>query len=248
MVPKTRQEFIDKCLRNLGAPTVEINLDEDQIGDRIDDALDKYWMFHFNGVEKLYMKYKLTAGDIANNYVPVPTNVRSITRILPIYGNAGATVNMFDVRYQYMLSNLPNFTSLTLADYEITMMHLENINMAFNGIPGIRFNYVTHKLYLDIDWKVDVIAGQYIIIECTSILDPDTYPELWADAYLLKYATALLKRQWGTNMKKFDGVQLPGGITMNGQKIYDESIAELELLELEMENVWSDPPNAFIMG
>lgn len=246
--PATRQQFTDKCLRKLGAPVIEINLDDDQIADRVDDALDAYWERHYDGSEKLYMQHQMTAGDMANNSIPLVDAIRGVTRVLPIYGNmTSGGVNMFDIRYQYMLQNLPNFTSLSLVDYEITMMHLENINMTFNGIPGIRFNKVTHTLHLDIDWKRDIIAGQYVIIECTRILDPDIYVDVWKDPLLLRYATALLKQQWGTNMKKFEGVQLPGGITMNGQKIYDEASAEVVQLELELDEVWQEPPR-FLMG
>lgn len=245
--PSNRQEFTDKCLRALGFPVLEINLDEDQIADRVDDALQKYWDFHTDGVEKIYMKYQLTANDISNTSIPIPDSVCSVTRIFPFNSGLTTSTNMFDVRYQYMLNNLPNFTSLSYVDYEITMMHLEQLNFFFNGVPGIRFNKNTNTLYLDIDWHVDVQAGSWIIIEGYKILDPDTYSDVWKDPWLRKYATALLKQQWGTNMKKFNGVAILGGITMNGQQIYDESVAEITALEIELRDVWEEPPQ-FRMG
>lgn len=246
-IPTDRNTFQDKCMRALGFPVVEVNIDEDQIGDCIDDALDKYWEAHFDGTQKLYLKHQFTANDIANTSVTVPNNITAITRIFPIFSALTSTINMFDVRYQYMLQSLPNFTSLSLVDYEITMMHLENINQAFNGIPGIRFNKVTNTLYLDIDWTNKVQVGSFIIIECYAKMDPDANPQIWSDKWLRKYATALLKRQWGTNMKKFNGVALVGGIMLNGQQIYDEAVNEVTALELELDSMWTEPPR-FLMG
>jgi len=247
--PTTRDQFTDRCLRALGAPVIEINVDEDQVADRIDDALNKYWDYHHDGIEHMYLKYQITAGDVANTYIPIPDNVRGVTRILPLVGGGltSGAINMFDVRYQYMLNNLPNFTSLSYVDFEITMMHIEMLNMFFNGLPGIRFNVKTNRLWLDIDWKVDTLPGQWVIIEASTIVDPDAYPKTWSDDWLFRYSTCLIKRQWGANLKKFNAVQLPGGIMLDGQTIYNEAEADRVALELELRDVHEEPP-AFIMG
>lgn len=249
MFATTRDEFTDRCLRNLGAPVIEINVDETQVADRVDDAINKYWDYHFNGVEKLYMKYQITANDVTNTFIPMASNVRGVTRILPLVGSGitGAGINMFDVRYQYMLNNLPNFTSLSYVDFEITMMHIEMINMFFNGLPGIRFNRLQNRLFLDIDWNVDILAGQWVIVDCWQVIDPDTYSAMWSDDWLFRYASALIKRQWGSNMKKFTNVMLPGGITIDGQTLYNEAVAEIAALEFELRDTYEEPP-MFRMG
>lgn len=249
MFPTSRTEFTDRCLRALGFPVIEINVDEDQVGDRVDDALLKYWEYHYDGTEKLYMRYQVTASDMANNAIPLNDLITGVTRILPLHGAGGLNsgISMFDVRYQYMLNNLPNFTSLSYVDYEITMMHLEQLNFFFNGIPGIRFNKVQSVLYLDIDWKIDIKAGDWIIIDCFRILDPDVYNEIWKDNWIFSYATALIKRQWGANMKKFVGVALPGGLALDGKTIFDEAVAEIEKLEYDLRETYSEPA-MFRMG
>jgi hypothetical protein len=249
MIASNRQDFTDRCLRDLGHPVVEINVDEDQLGDRVDDALQKYWKYHYDGVERVYFRHQITAEDIANTSIPLNSNITGVVKILPLHGGGGLTsaVNMFDVRYQYMLNALPEFTSLSYVDFEITMMHLEQLNFFFVGKPGIRFNQAQNKLHLDIDWSYDVVVGDWIIIECYRILDPDTYPDIWHDTWLFRYACAQIKRQWGTNLKKFQNVQLPGGIVMNGQQIYDEAINEIMMLEAELRSTYEEPPG-FFMG
>jgi hypothetical protein len=243
MFATSREEFKDRCLRDLGFPVIEINVDEDQVADRIDDALKKYWEVHHDGVEKLYYKHQVTAADIANNYITLPDRVIGVTRVFPFENTFGATSgNVFDARYQFMLNNLETFESLSYVDYEITMMHLEHLNFFFNGVPGLRFNAKQHRVYLDIDWQFDIQADQYIIIEAVGILDPDVYNAIWQDDWLFRYATALIKRQWGANMKKFSGVQLPGGIVLNGQQIYDEAIGEIAALLAELRDTYEEPP------
>jgi hypothetical protein len=249
MFPTTRQQFTDKCLRALGYPVIEINVDDDQVGDRVDDAIQKYWTYHFDGVEKMYLKHQITANDIANNSIPLPDAVIGVKKILPLHGAGALTssINMFDVRYQYMLNMLPEFTSMSYVDYEITMMHLEQLNFFFVGKPGIQFNKAQNTLKLEIDWTFDVAVNDWIIIDCFRLLDPDTYTDVWKDDWLFRYATALIKRQWGTNMKKFVGIQLPGGIILDGKTIYDEAVAEVMALEYELRDIWEEPP-MFNMG
>lgn len=247
--PTDRQSFTDRCLRKLGYPVLEINVDDDQVADRVDDAVMKYWEFHYDGNQKLYYRYQITANDIANTSITLPTTMTGVTRVFPLYGGFALTnaLNMFDIRYQWMLNQLPNLASLSYVDYEITMMHIEQLNFFFNGIPGIRFNKVQHVLNIDIAWSSDVKPGDWIVVEGTMEVDPDTFTDVWKDPWLYKYATAMIKQQWGTNMKKFGAVALMGGVSMNGQQIYDEATAEIAALELELRDTYEEPPQ-FRMG
>lgn len=247
--PTNRVDFTERCLRMLGKPVIEINVDESQVADRVDDAINKFFEFHRDGVEKMYLKYQITAGDVANTYIPLPNNVLGVTKIFQVLGGGltSGGMNMFDVRYQYMLNNLPNFTSLSYVDYEITMMHIEMLNNSFSGQPGIRFNTKTSKLWLDIDWKFDILPGQWVIIEAFTALDMDGQTKSWSDDWLFRYATSLIKKQWGANLSKFASVQLPGGIVLDGDKIYNQAIGEITMLELELRDTWEEPP-MFIMG
>ncbi len=240
--PINRQTFAEHCLRRLGAPVLEINVDDDQVDDRVDEALQKYWDFHHDGVEKLYLQHQITANNIANTYIDVPDAVIHVTKVFPLF-NSGMSGNyMFDLRYQMRMSDLQSFTDVTVIDYQLVGDYIQTLNLVFNGVPGVRFNRNTNRLYIDVNWPAKLPEGSYVIIVCERLLNPDEYTDVWSDAWLLDYATALIKRQWGTNMKKFSGVQLPGGITMNGQIIYDEAVNEIEKLEAFLRDTFEEPP------
>jgi hypothetical protein len=249
MYASTRDQFTDRCLRKLGYPVIEINVDEDQVADRVDDAIQKYWDFHFDGIEKLFMKHQITAADIANTAVPLDDSIIGVKRVLPLHGGGGlgSNISMFDVRYQYMLNELPEFTSLSYMDYEITMMHLEQLNFFFGSQPGLAFNRHQNKIVIHTDWQYDLIEGSWIVIECYKALDQDTYTDMWKDPWLFSYATALIKQQWGTNLSKFNGIGLPGGITMNGAQLYLDASTEIATLEAVLRDTYEEPPG-FIMG
>jgi hypothetical protein len=244
--PTTRQEFADRCLRKLGFPVVEINVDEDQVADRVDDAIAMYWKFHHDGVEKLYLKHQITSNDISNTYIYIPAPVISVTKIFPI-ADMSQTVNMFDLRYQLRLNDLWDISSTSYVNYEITMMHMQTLEQLFSGLPGVRYNKNTSKLHLDIDWASDISEGEWVIVEAYAYIDPDEYSKLWQDKWLFDYSTALIKQQWGTNLKKFSNVPLMGGVMLDGKTIYDEATQEIEKLELQLRDEYEEPPK-FICG
>jgi hypothetical protein len=308
--PKTRTQFKDYCLRKLGFPVIEINVDDDQVDDRIDEALSFWGDYHYDGTEKLFMKHAITAEDINRQWIYCPDAVQFVTGVMP-FDLSNASINMFDLRYQLRLHDLYDFTSVSYVSYEITMQHLRTLNLLFSGTPQFRFNRHQNKVFLDIDWTRDVQPGNFVIIECYRTLEPETVTltgtmscapgsntvigigtifdreivdfdfitiggeqkqvgtvnsptqltlignptqthtnataviegvtDVWNDRFLKKYATALIKRQWGSNLKKFAGIQMPGGVTLNGQQIYDEAIQEIEKMEEEMYMMGSLP-------
>ena len=313
--PTTRAQFKDYCLRKLGHPVIQINLDDDQIEDRIDDALSFFHDYHFDGCEKIYMKHQFTQADIDRRWIYCPDPVLFVTGVLP-FDDSNSSINMFDLRYQLRLHDLYDFTSVSYVSYEITMQHIRTLNLLFSGTPQFRFNRHHNKVHLDINWESDAQVGKYVIIECYRKMNPDTVTltgtitgntssntltgtattfdqeviendfitlsdgqevqirklnspteiiiansltanvsnvsmtrvgisDVWNDRFLKKYATALIKRQWGNNMKKFSGIQMPGGVTLNGKEIYDEAAEEIEKIEEDMFNFNSLPSEIF---
>lgn len=313
--PTTRQEFKDYCLRQLGFPVIDINVDDDQVDDRIDEALQYFRDYHFDGVEKIYMRYKLTQADIDRHWIYVPSAVIGITSVWP-FDDSNSTVNMFDLRYQLRLHDLYDFTSVSYVPYEITMQHIRTIELLFTGTPQFRYNRHLGKLYIDLDWVRFVKEDSWIVVECYRQLEPDlitldgtanvssssntvvgtgTYfykdfvigdelvinnearrivnidsdtsinvsnaysttsnsnaiiktglSSVWNDRFLKRYGTALIKRQWGNNLKKFAGIQMPGGVSLNGQQIYDEADAEIKMIEEDMQVLNVLPPEILI--
>ncbi len=233
-------------MRQLGHPVTEVNLDIDQIEDAVDSAMQYYTDFHQDAVERWYMKHQITADDITNQYISIPENIIGVTRIFP-WGSTNASVNMFDLRYQLRLHELYDFTSTSYVNYAMTQQHIRTLDLLFSGETPIRFNRHTDRLYIDWDWNTKVDVDEWIIIEGFIIVDPDVYTDVYNDRLLKKLLTAYLKRQWGTNMKKFEGMQLPGGIKMNGQQIYNEAIQEIAEIEDLIRKSHEDPP-MWILG
>ena len=170
--PTTRQEFKDYCLRQLGFPVIDINVDDDQVDDRIDEALQYFRDYHFDGVEKIYMRYKLTQADIDRHWIYVPSAVIGITSVWP-FDDSNSSVNMFDLRYQLRLHDLYDFTSVSYVPYEITMQHIRTIQLLFTGTPQFRYNRHLGKLYIDLDWARFVKADSWIVVECYRQLEPE---------------------------------------------------------------------------
>lgn len=237
--PTTRAQFKEFCLRKLGKPVIEINVDEQQVEDRIDEALRYFRDYHFDGTEHDYLKHQLTASDITNKYITVDEGIIGVVRAFDI-GDALQTNNLFNIRYQIHLNDLYNFTSVNYAPYVMTMMHIQELEQNFVGKQPIRFNRHTDKVYLDMDWDT-VKVGDYLIFEVYRYTNPATYADVWADPWLQKYATALIKKQWGSNLTKFIGLTLPGGVQFNGDKIYDEAAAEVKEMEQEVISGYSLP-------
>ena len=229
----------------LGHPVMDINVDDDQVENCIDEALQYYQEFHVDAVERWYLAHAITADDKTNRYVTVSDNIIGITKIFPI-GSTNASVNMFDLRYQMRLHELYDFTSTSYVQYTMTQQHIRTLDMLFTGEIPIRFNRHTDRVYLDMDWD-QYEVGEYIILEGFIIIDPDTFTDIYNDRLLKKLTTAYIKRQWGVNMKKFTGMKLPGGIEMNGQQIYNEAKEEIAEIEAMIRSAHEEPPQ-FIMG
>ena len=244
MSVSSREGLRDYCLRKLGHPVIEINLDDDQIEDRIDEAFQFYREFHFDAVEKVYLKHQVTANNKSEQYITLNDNITSVTRVLP-FSSKATGFYLFDIRYQILLNDLYSIQNTDLIYYSMVKTQVQLIQDMLVGVKPARFNRHMNRLYIDMDWTNDVQENEYIIIECDRILDPDTYTDVYNDYFLKKYCTQLFKRQWGANLKKFEGVQLPGGVTLNGQKIYDEAEAEIDKLYQEAQSTYQLPVDFF---
>jgi hypothetical protein len=240
----SRQQFKEYCLRRLGAPVVDINVDDDQLEDRIDDAI-QYWQdYHFDGMQKVYYIHHVTEEDIQNKYLDMSnvtdtsnntTTVLGVTRIFPVQ-DSQATINMFDLRYQLRLNELYDFTSASYINFTLTQQHLRSLELLFTGEIPVRFQRAMQRVYVDWAWgSSQAPVGTVAVIECYTSIDPDAYSAVWNDRWLKEYATALFKRNWGENLKKFEGLQLPGGVTLNGDKIYQDALTDIRRLEDDME-------------
>jgi hypothetical protein len=312
--PATRPQFRDYCKRRLGWPVIDINVDDDQLDDRIDDALQFFEDYHFDGTEKIYMKHKITKEDISRRWIYCPDPVIFVTGVLP-FDDSNSSINMFDLRYQLRLHDLYDFTSVSYVSYEITMQHIRSLQLLFSGTPQFRFNRKMNKVFLDIDWERELQEGQYVIIECYRAMRPDNITltgtissnttantvtgtntifdqeliendmisingqelqvkvinsptelilsgpvaanvsgasiikagisDVWNDRMLKNYATAKIKYQWGSNLSKFAGIQLPGGVTLDGPRIMQEAQDEINKIEEDMYNFNSLPSEIF---
>jgi len=301
--PTSRAELKEYCLRKLGKPVIEINVDDDQVDDRIDDALQFFEDYHFDGVEEMYLKHQVTAADINRGWIYCPDSVIFVTAVFP-FDDSNSSINMFDLRYQLRLHDLYDFTSVSYVSYEITMQHIRSLNLLFSGTPQFRFNRKQNKIFLDIDWSRDLLVGEYVIIKCYRALRPETLTltgtvsatttantvtgtgtifdqellendfiningeslqvkkissptslelqapvaapvsggtvtvtgvsDVWNDRFLKKYATALIKLQWGNNLSKFSGIQMPGGVTLDGVRIANEAREEIKEVEEDL--------------
>lgn len=318
--PQTRAQFIDYCKRRLGHPVIEINVDDDQVDDRVDEALQFWRDYHYDGAEKIFLKHQITQQDRDRRYILIPDRIHGVTGVLDFDGSS-ASVNMFDLRYQLRLHDLYDFTSISYVPYTITMQHLRTLNILFSGSPQMRFHRHKNRLMLDVNWDGNLAVGTYILIECYGDINADrinltgtitltgssntvsgsgtsfdaevikddavtfvtanaTYTttvtgihsntgmnvsttwatseavtsayleansDVWNDRVLKELGVLFMKRQWGENLKKFGGVQMPGGLTLNGQQIYDEAINEIERLRQEF-ITYNTLPNDFMIG
>jgi hypothetical protein len=313
----TRQGLIDYCLRELGEPVVEINVDDSQIEDRVDEALEYWRQYHWDGIEKVYLKQRVTAselylsssnaasfdlgdevvgqtsgakakvcketeressgnmllirnvqgefqvgetitssnqsamvssvtlGSYDKKYFELPDLIYGVSRVIP-FANASSSKNIFDLQYQLRLNDLYDLTSVSLIYYKSVMSHLALLDFELNGKPTFRFNRRAGKLHLDVNWESDIALGDFIIVECYRALDPAESVKVWDDTWLKHYTTALIKRQWASNGKKFQGLVLPGGISIDWDKIYAE--AKDEIAELKESLQLQAGPLEFFMG
>lgn len=337
MAVTSRATLTEYALRSLGEPVVEINVDDSQLEERIDEALDYWNQYHFDGAERMYLKQKITASTIkivgtnstafpvgttitgatsgatasvcteygrtaANNiivcknvtitaedtkqhhvfnatttgafiagetingnngatavvhadgvtlgtydlkYFPIPDYIYGVTRVIP-FNAASSSKNLFDLQYQLRLNDLYDLTSTSLIYYKTVMSHISLLNLELNGYPLYRFNRMMGRLSLDVNWDAALALGDFILVECYRALDPTVFNKVWNEPWFRRYVTALFKRQWATNIKKFQGIQLPGGVTIDGDKLYAEAITEIKELEDEMLN--KSAPLEFFLG
>lgn len=238
--PATREEFKDFCLRRLGEPVIEINVDDLQVEDCVEVALQTYYDYHFDGSNKVYLAHQITADDQTNKYITIPENIIGVINVFDI-GDSYSTNNLFNLRYQISLNDLYAFNTGPYAPY---FMALQNVALAeemFVGKQALRYNRHINKLYIDMAWSEKTTLGEYIIIEAYATTDPNTYTDVWNDRWLQQYAIAQIKRQWGNNLKKYEGIQMPGGVSFNGQTIYQEALDEIAKLDEELINSYSLP-------
>jgi hypothetical protein len=267
--PSTRETLKQYALRSLGKPVIEINVDNDQVEDRIDEALQFYAQYHYDGIRRTYLKYQLTAQDKirlkspipfsesvtqegvtttwyeANNFLVIPETVISVINIFPFSDKAN--LNLFDVRYQLRLNDLYDFASTSIINYDMVLRHLDFLDQILVGMKPIRYQQNDNRLYVDMDWTNDLETNEFLIIECYRKLDPDTYPNVYNDIWLKRYVTAQIKKQWGANLSKFAGVTMIGNVTLNGEKIFTEAQTDIEKLEKEIRDSYEISPT-FMMG
>jgi hypothetical protein len=244
-VVTSRQGLRDYCLRALGAPVLEINVDDDQLEDRIDEALEYWKQYHYDGIERVYLKHTVTSDDITNQYIPIADAVYGITRVIPI-SQTSSSKSLFDIQYQLRLHDLYDLTSTSIIYYKTVMAHIALLDMELNGPQMFRFNRLQNRLNIDLKWGTDVKEGNIIVCEAYRALDPYEFSKAWNETWLKKYVTALFKKQWATNIKKFSGIQLPGGVTLDGDKLFDEAVGEIKELEDELQN--KSAPLDFFLG
>lgn len=321
MAVTTKEQLKQYCLRALGAPVVEINVDDDQLEDRLDEAIEYWRVYHPEGIEKLYLKQMISASElklttnvaqnfalsevvtggtsgakakvvketsrVSNNtmllvievtgtfvpgetitgavsgvtavlgtpactlgvydkrYMELNDLIYSVNRILP-FSQASSSKSLFDLQYQLRLNDLYDLTSTSIIYYKTVMSHLSLLDLELNGHPQFRFNRRQGKLFLDMNWQTDVALGDFVVIECYRALDPAENAKIWDEMWLKHYVTALFKKQWAVNIKKFSGIQLPGGVTLDGDKLYDEAVGEIKDLEDELQN--KAAPLEFFLG
>lgn len=310
-----RAELIQYCRRALGEPVINLELDDDQIEDRIDDAIEFYQDIHYDGTEKIFLKHKVsgsfveasnsslfkageevrantsgatfvvksttpagivfggasetlvigetlvgqssgaagvvsavTYGDMHNKWVELPEEIIGITRVLPFKDRQSQGQNFlsyaFDPKYHLMVSELSNIANLNMVYYTQAMTQLSLLDKQLRPLDSARFNRRTGRVYMEFDWNI-VEPNDYIVFECFRAVNPDSFPKIYNDRLFKEYAVALLKKQWGSNTKKFEGVQILGGIQIRGQDIFDEAIKEIEMLEEKIRSGYELPPIGF---
>ena len=277
--PASRQELIDYSLRQLGAPVLEINISDEQVDDLVDDALQYFQERHFDGIERMYLKYQFTQGDIdrgrakgttevgivtttgtstnisgygtttsnfyeTSNFIQVPETVVGIEKIFK-FDSSSISGGMFSIKYQLFLNDLYYFNSVELLQYSMVKSYLEDIDFLLTPERQIRFNKKQNRLYLDLDWN-SIKEGDFIVIDCLRILDPNDFTKVYNDMFLKMYLAALMKRQWGQNLIKFRGVKLPGGLELNGREIYEDGQRDLEFALTKLKEEYELPPLDFI--
>lgn len=247
--PSSRQGLIDWCKRRLGDPVIEINVDDDQLEDRVDEALQVFQEYHSEATHRTFLKHQITSDDVSNEYISISSDVITVTKLFALQSGS-VNRNFFDIKYQMHLNDIADLHTYIgdLAYYEQMQQYLNLLDMKLTGSPQVDFVRKQNRLYIHGDFKDnDIKADDYIVAEAYTIIDSSTYSSIWNDMWLKEYTTALIKQQWGANLIKFEGMQLPGGVMLNGRQLFDDATAELERLreKLRLEH---EMPADFFMG
>lgn len=249
-VISTRQGLIDYCLRRLGEPVIEINVDEDQIEDKVDDALQVYQEFHDDATIRVYYEHQMTQADIDNRYFQIPSNILYVTKMFPVSSSIINSSNFFSFNYQFAMSDFHNMSDVGyggLAYYEQVRQYMELIDMKINGLPLITFSRKQNRVYLWSDIEDGQLTeGKYVALEVYQTVDPTAHGSVWNDMFMKDFTTALIKEQWGMNMSKFEGMQLPGGVTISGRQILEDAKTEISDLRERMRLEQEVPPDFFV--
>jgi hypothetical protein len=238
--PTTKATFKEYCLRKLGKPVIEINVDDDQVDDRIDEALRYWYDYHFDGSEKVYYKHAITETDVTNKYITLPENIIGAVSIFSMGDPSISSDDLFNIRYQIALNDIYTLTNVSLVPYYMVMEHLALMTELLVGKQPIRYSRHKDRLHVDMDWNT-VAVGSFLLVEAYEVVDPETYTDAYNDRWLQNYATTLIKEQWGSNLTKFSGMTLPGGVQFNGEKIYNDAVDARTKMEQEMISSYSLP-------
>lgn len=249
--PASRTELKDYCLRKLGFPVIDINVDEDQLEDRIDDALQRFREYHYDGTEDFYFAQKVDSTVLSNNYVDLPDSIIGVTRLLPITaGSVSSTnasgFNIFDINYQIRLNDFYNLLAGSYVYYYVARQHLEMLSMITTGEIPISYNKKTNRVTMHTKLGARLTEDDYIVFQTVRIVDPEAYEKVFNDIWIKEYTSALFKMQWGTNLTKFANYTLPGGLVVNGEKIYNDAAQEIEKLELRLRDTYEAPAAMFL--
>lgn len=260
--PASREELKEYCLRKLGAPVLEINVDDDQIEDALDDTFQFFQERHFDGMEKMHLKHVLTEAEITRfktnnishtaangdlwtergNYIELPDHIIGVEKI---FGVTSSSIrgDLFGIEYQIFLNDLYAFGSIDILNYYMVKSYIETLDMVLNTGNLIQFRFTKRngKLYIDYDPAM-LTKGKILIIECYRALNPQDLPKIYNDFWVKRYATAAIKKQWGQNLIKFNNVQLPGGVQINGRQIYEDAIKEIDEIESKIISDYELPP------
>ena len=264
--PNSKEGLKEYALRKLGKPVLEINVDDDQIDDLIDDAVQYFHERHGEGIDRVFLKHKLTEaertamvgiaqtttvtdtfGGISSaeyteqaNYLPLPDSIIGVNKVFKM-DSSTLSAGMFNIKYQIFLNDLYYYGAIDLLNYSQTKSYLETLDYMLNPDVQVRFNKKNSRLYLDINLK-ELSNENFLILDCFRVVDPQSETAVYNDFWLKQYTTSLIKRQWGQNLIKFTGVKLPGGLELNGRQIFDDAVLEIEKHEKSLMEEYAIPP------
>ena len=247
--PTSRATLIDYCKRKLGDPVIEINVDEDQLEDRVDEALQYYQEYHSDATLRTYLKHQVTSTDVSNEYISLSSNIIFVSKLFPISSSFNSSFNFFDIKYQMMLNDIADLQNFAgdLAYYEQMQQYLSLLDVKLNGHPQVQFQRKQNRLYIFGDFADnDIKEGEFIVAEVYEIVDPSTHTSVFNDMWVKEYTTALIKQQWGSNLLKFEGMQLPGGVVLNGRQIFDDATTDIDKLRETIRMEHEMPPDFFV--